>query len=260
MSATATTTLGRPVWYELLTRDMKAAETFYTSVLGWAVTPFEGSPEPYDMLTRAGGVPVGGVMRLPDGLTAPAHWLMYVGVTNLDEAIARTQRLGGSTLSPVVSVPGVGRMRVMKDPQGAVFALHEPAPDSPEGPEVPAEMGDVSWRELYTTDARAAVQFYSDLFGWRETQALDMGPMGKYHIFGRKFDLGGIMNKPKELAEVPPNWGLYFRVDDINAAAGRVKANGGQILNGPMEVPGGDQVANCLDPQGAAFSLHQKRS
>jgi uncharacterized protein len=252
--------LGRPLWDELLTTDMKAAETFYTTVVGWKVEPFEGSPARYDFWTRAGGVPIGGVMAIPDGMSFPPHWVMYVGVPKLEDAIAHVQRLGGSTLSPLVEVPNVGRMRVMKDPQGAMFAIHEPAPSSPEMPEAPPEIGDVSWRELYTTDAAAAVTFYSDLFGWRETQAMDMGPMGKYHIFTRNWDLGGIMNKPKELEQVPPNWGLYFRVDDVKKGAERVTASGGQVLNGPMDVPGGDQVVNCMDPQGAAFSLHQKRS
>ena len=252
--------LGRPIWYELLTTDLKAAEKFYTTVVGWTITPFRGSPNTYDMWTRASGVPIGGAMTIPDGMHFPPHWMMYVGVPKLEEAIAHIQRLGGTTLSPLIDVPTVGRMQVMKDPQGAAFAIHEPAPSSPEMPETLPEIGDVSWRELYTTDAAAAMRFYSDLFGWRETQAMDMGPMGKYHIFARKWDLGGMMNKPKEMAQVPPNWGLYFRVGDLEKAIERVKASGGQILNGPMDVPGGDRVVNCMDPQGGAFSLHQKKS
>ena len=60
------------------------------------------------------------------------------------------------------------------------------------------------------------------------------------------------MNKPPEMAHVPPNWQIYFRVPDINAAVERIKANGGKILNGPMEVPGGDWIVNAMDPQGAA--------
>jgi predicted enzyme related to lactoylglutathione lyase len=59
---------------------------------------------------------------------------------------------------------------------------------------------------------------------------------------------------------VPPHWGIYFRVPDINAAIEKIKTNGGQILNGPMEVPGGDMIVNAMDPQGAAFSLHEKKS
>jgi predicted enzyme related to lactoylglutathione lyase len=71
--------------------------------------------------------------------------------------------------------------------------------------------------------------------------------------------IGGMMNKPAAMAQVPPHWAIYFRVPDIDAAAERVKANGGQILNGPMDVPGGDRVLNAMDPQGAAFSLHEKK-
>ena len=248
---------GRFLWYELLTNDMKAAETFYTTIVGWQVKPFEGSPTPYDMWMRAGDVPVGGVMTIPPGMNFPPHWVMYVGVPKLEDAIAQIERLGGSTLSPLIEVPNVGRMRVMKDPQSAMFAVYEPA-SPPQQPEALPELGDASWHELYTTDAVAAMKFYSELFGWRETQAMDMGPMGKYHIFGRKFDLGGMMNKPKEVP-APPYWGLYFRVGDVHQGAERVKANGGKVLNGPMDVPGGDQVVNCMDPQGAAFSLHQKK-
>ena len=87
---------------------------------------------------------------------------------------------------------------------------------------------------------------------------MDMGAMGQYHIFGRKFDLGGMMNKMPEMKDVPPHWSIYFRVPDVKKSVDVVKANGGQVLNGPMEVPGGDWIINCMDPQGAMFSLHHK--
>jgi predicted enzyme related to lactoylglutathione lyase len=90
---------------------------------------------------------------------------------------------------------------------------------------------------------------------------MDMGEMGKYYMFNRPHGMiGGIMNKGPQMAEVPPNWGIYFRVPDVNAAVERIKANGGQILNGPMEVPGGDLIVNAMDPQGAAFSLHARKA
>ena len=72
--------------------------------------------------------------------------------------------------------------------------------------------------------------------------------------------IGGMMNKPPEMAHVPPNWQIYFRVPDITSAVQRIRANGGQILNGPTEVPGGDQIVNAIDPQGAAFSLHARKT
>jgi predicted enzyme related to lactoylglutathione lyase len=250
---------GRPIWYELLTTDMAAAKKFYTKVVGWSTQPFDGSPTPYEMWVSPGGNPVGGVMTIPAGMNWPPHWVMYIGVPKLEEAIEKVKQRGGSTLSELIEVPNVGRMRTMRDAQGAMFSLHEPAPQSPGMPENPPEVGAVSWHELYTTDAAAAMKFYSDLFGWRESQVMDMGPMGKYRIFGRKFDLGGMMNKPPEMAQAPPFWGFYFRVTDLPQATERVKDAGGQILNGPMDVPGGDTIVNAMDPQGAAFSLHQKK-
>ena len=247
---------GRILWYELLTTDMKAAERFYTAVVPWTVVPFEGSPQPYDMWMRDGGVPVGGCMTIPEGMNFPPHWGMYVGVPNLEEGTAAIERAGGTTLSPLIDVPEVGRMRTMKDPQGVAFSIYEPG--STPLPEHQAELGDVSWHELYTNDAAAAVKFYGDLYGWRETRAMDMGPMGKYHIVARQWDLGGIMNKPREMAQVPPHWGLYFLVKDVHKGAEVVTANGGQVLNGPMEVPDGSWIVNCMDPQGAAFSLNHR--
>jgi predicted enzyme related to lactoylglutathione lyase len=249
---------GRILWYELLTTDMKAAEKFYQTVVGWTVAPFAEGDQPYDMWHRSGNVPVGGVMKIPQGMNFPPHWGMYVGVPKLEDAVKQIEQLGGSALSEVIDIPNVGRMRTMKDPQGAAFSAYEPSSPPPQ-PESEAEIGDVSWHELFTTDAEAAKRFYIEMFGWRPTETMDMGPMGKYHMFGRAFPLGGMMNKAPEMANVPPHWSFYFHVPDVHAAVDRVKGNGGQIINGPMEVPGGDWIINCIDPQGATFSLHHKK-
>jgi uncharacterized protein len=260
MTVTASTVLGRPLWYELMTTDMKGAESFYRKVVGWTSAPFEGSPQPYTMFNRSGEVPVAGLMERPQEMDAPPFWAMYIGVPKLEEGVSRVTQLGGSERSPVIDVPTVGRMQMMSDPQGAAFYLYEPAA-SDHQPEGAPEIGEASWLELMTTDAPAALKFYSELFGWQPSEAMDMGPMGKYYMFNRPHGMiGGMMNKPPEMAHVPPNWQIYFRVPDINAAVERIKANGGQILNGPMEVPGGDWIVNGLDPQGAAFSLHAKKA
>ena len=251
--------LGRPIWYELLTTDKKAAEDFYTKVVGWTTAPFPQSPDPYSMWMRNGNVPVGGVMTIPEGMNFPPHWEMYIAVPNLEETVKKIESLGGKALSGVIEVPTVGRMRTMLDPQGALFAIHEPAGE-PMAPEAPAEVGDASWRELYTDDAKAALKFYGDVFGWKNTNNFDMGPMGTYYMFGRGWDLGGMMSKTKEMAQVPTAWGIYFRVPDVDAGAERIKANGGKVINGPMDVPDGDRIVNGIDPQGAFFSLHARKA
>jgi uncharacterized protein len=252
--------LGRHVWSELMTPDPQAAEKFYTAVVGWTSAPFDGSPMPYTVFKRQGDIRVSGLMQTPPGMNMPPFWAMYIAVPKLEEAVAKVKRLGGSEMSEVISVPDVGRMQMVKDPQGAAFYVLEPAPRDV-APESDPEIGEPSWLELMTTDWAAASKFYQDLFNWQPTDAMDMGEMGKYQMFNRGSRmLGGMMNKPEAMAQMPSNWAIYFRVPDINAAAERVKANGGQVINGPMEVPGGDWILNAVDPQGAHFSLHARKA
>jgi predicted enzyme related to lactoylglutathione lyase len=260
MATQTSTLLGRPVWYELMTTDTAAAETFYKNVVGWTSAPFEGAPDPYTIFKRSGGTQVAGLMNTPKGMNMPPFWSMYVAVPMLEDAVAHIKRLGGSELSPVIEVPTVGRLQMMKDPQGAAFYIIQPT-STEERPETAPEVGAASWHELMTTDAEAAMTFYREIFGWQPSEAMDMGHMGKYQMFNRPHGMiGGMMNKPPEMAQVPPHWMVYFRVPDINVATERIKAAGGRILNGPMEVPGGDWVVNAMDPQGAAFALHAKKA
>ena len=259
MAVATSTVLGRPLWYELMTTDMKAAEAFYRNVVGWKTSPFDGAGQPYTAFNR-GDVAIGGVMKRPDDVKAPPFWAMYIGVQKLEDAVTQIKRLGGRSHTDVITIPDVGRMQLMQDPQGAAFYIIEPANDQ-RSPEGAPEVGDASWRELMTTDAPAAMKFYEQVFGWHQSQAMDMGPAGTYYIFNRPHgQIGGMMNKPPEMANVPANWQIYFRVPDVDAAAERVKANGGQIINGPMDVPDGDRIANAIDPQGAAFGLHSKKA
>lgn len=259
-AAALSSVLGRPLWYELMTTDTKAAEAFYKDVIGWAPMPFDVSAQPYTMFMRAAGIPAAGLMARPADLDALPFWAMYVGVPKLEVAAEHIKQLGGKECSPIITVPNIGRMQMMMDPQGAAFYLYEPASQE-QMPEAAAEVGEASWHELVTTDASAAMTFYSTVFGWAPGGAMDMGPMGKYHIFNRPIgSIGGMMNKPAAMAQIPSNWQIYFRVGDLDAAIARITANGGRILNGPMEVPGGDRIVNAMDPQGAAFSLHARKA
>ena len=260
MTTTVSTLLGRPVWYELMTSDPAAAEKFYRTVVGWTAAPFEASPQPYTVFKRSGDAQVAGLMKTPQDMKMPPFWAMYVGTPKLEDTVAQIKRLGGSEMSPVIDIPTVGRLQMLRDPQGAAFYIIQPA-STEERPEKAPEIGEASWHELMTTDVPAAMKFYSDVFGWQPSEALDMGAMGKYQMFNRPIGMiGGMMTKPAEMANMPPYWTIYFRVPDIKAAAERITSNGGKIVNGPMEVPGGDWVVNGIDPQGAGFALHAKKA
>lgn len=252
---------GRFVWYDLMTPDPEAAKAFYTAVAGWGTQLWEAPGMSYTMWT-ANGKPMGGTMKLPDEAVAGGarpHWLAYVDVPDVDATAARARELGGSVVVPPRDIPTVGRYSVLADPQGAVIAAYTPEKREPE-PEGMPPVGEFSWHELATPDPEGAFAFYSDLFGWQKTSEFDMGEMGVYQLFGRRGQpMGGIYRKPPQMPG-PPAWLHYARVADVNAATEAARQNGGQVLNGPMEVPGGDWITMFLDPQGGPFAVHEARS
>lgn len=250
---------GRFVWYELLTTDVDAAVDFYAGVIGWGTEVFAGAGEPYTMW-KVGDRPIGGIMKMPEEALEQGgrpHWLPYIATPDVDATVERARERGARVYVAPRDIPSVGRFAVLADPQGAIFAAFTPGSDE-SGRQGPPRRGEFSWHELATTDREAAFDFYSDLFGWEETDRMDMGEAGIYQMYGRVGSpLGGMFTKPAEVPG-PATWLLYALVDDVNGAVERVKGAGGQVLNGPMEVPGGDWIAQCLDPQGAAFAVHHR--
>jgi hypothetical protein len=250
---------GHFVWYELMTTDTEAAKTFYGAVLGWGTQA--AAPEMNYTLFTAGGTPVSGMMDQPPDARAagsPPGWIGYVAVDDVDATAARMQSLGGTVPVPPRDIPGVGRFAVLADPQTAVLAVLTP---STTGPDEPADLrapGRIGWHELLAADRESAFAVYSALFGWQKTEAVDLGVMGLYQLFsagGQK--IGGMFTKPPTVPV--PFWLTYVNVGDIDAAVARVTASGGTILNGPLQVPGGDWILHGLDPQGAMFALLGQR-
>ena len=255
--------LGRPFWYELQTPDLAAAEKFYAHVVGWTVSSMPGLSYRYTRWMRSGGVAVGGALAFTDAMRAEGvrpSWRFHAATPFVETTVALAERLGAVAVSPVVTVPGLGRMQALRDPQGAGFSLFEPTLP-PQRPEAPAAVGDVSWLELVTTDTVAGLAFYQSLFGWRPTTVIDMGPAGPYQTFGRQPEqsIGGVMQRPGAMADVPPHWAVYFRVPDVGKAVARAEARGARIVQQPVEVPGGGWIAQGIDPQGAPFSLHHRK-
>jgi predicted enzyme related to lactoylglutathione lyase len=252
------TTRGRFVWYDLMTDDPKAAEAFYTTLMGWGAEPWAGSVPPYTMWT-SGASPIGGVMALPEEARAggaPPHWLAYVRVGDVAASAGRVRELGGAVHHGPTEISGAGSFAIVADAQGAVFALYQSAEEHPSESAAP-EVGRFSWHELATTDHEAALGFYGELFGWQAQESIDMGEAGTYRLYGLDGPpLGGMFNKPAEMPG-PPMWIYYARVADLDAAVSMVSELGGRVVSGPTEVPGGDRIAQCLDPQGALFALHE---
>ena len=244
------TVRGRFVWHELMTPDPSGAHAFYSKVLGWKTQAWEHDPS-YQMFVGANG-PLGGSVTQASG--APG-WLHYIGTPDIDATVQQAKSRGGGVTKEITSMPSGGKYAVLTDPQGAAFGVYYHPMDV--GKESPPKRSEFSWHELATSDWRAAVDFYSAVFGWDKMAEHDMGPeAGKYVLFGSNgVQRGGVWNKP---ASMPggPAWLGYVRVKDVNDAVKKAKGARGTLVNGPMEVPGGDWIAQFVDPYGALFAVH----
>ena len=248
-------------WYELMTSDADAAVAFYTAVVGWRSAEQEGSQLDFRYtILHAGERGIGGLLQLTDQMRqsgARPGWVGYVHADDTDAKAASIAEAGGKVLMPPSDIPNIGRFAMVADPGGAPFYVMTPLPrgDAPPPPADPQAPGLVSWHELFSSlGDKAAFEFYAGQFGWETMHEMDMGPMGTYRIFGAEgVQMGGMMNKPENIPASA--WGFYINVESIDAAGERVKANGGQVLMGPHEVPGGSWIVQCLDPQGANFAL-----
>lgn len=253
-AAATTPSRGRFIWHDLMTRDLDGAIRFYKKVCGWETQVWDAPGMPPYTMFAADAQAFGGLMALPADTPAPPHWVAYVTTPDVDATVAQAQSLGATIMVPARDIPEVGRFAVITDPQGALFAVYTPKSETPEPPGMPG-IGLFSWHELATTDHVAALDFYAKLFGWEKTSEFDMGSMGVYVLFGRNGEaMGGMFNKPADMP-FPPNWLPYVHVDSADAAAERVTAAGGTVMNGPMDVPGG-RITQCMDPQGGMFAVH----
>jgi uncharacterized protein len=246
---------GRFVWHQLATRDVSGAKKFYSKLTGWNLTPW-----PLDhnyTVCHSDAGPVAGIMEIPREAPAdfPAHWLGYIGTRDVDGTADAAVRAGGSILKSPEDMKGAGRYAVLKDPQGAMFAILDP--ENPRPPhEGVAPLGSFSWHELATTDNELAFAFYSGLFGWDAITRMDMGPNGIYLIFGTNgVQRGGMYVMPAGW-QAPPNWLPYAHVPSVDAGFALALSTGAKEMMAPMNVPGGGRIASFADPGGAVVAIH----
>ena len=117
----------------------------------------------------AGSGPIGGSVAQPTGTP---HWLHYVGTPDIEATVQAAKSRGGSVTKEVTSIPNGGKYAVLTDPQGAAIAVYQSAQDA--GKESAPKRGEFSWHELATSDWKAAIDFYSAVFGWEKMAEHDM--------------------------------------------------------------------------------------
>jgi predicted enzyme related to lactoylglutathione lyase len=242
-------------WVELATTNGQAAKTFYTQLFGWDYVDNPVGPDMIYTMLKLNGKDVGALYQMPSEMRAqgiPPNWLNYVSVTSADETAEKAKAAGATLLKDPFDVFTVGRMAVVKDPTGAVFALWQAG--THKGAGIYNVPNSFCWNELGTTDTQKAGEFYSKLFGWTRTTQ-NFGPM-EYTIFnnGAK-GAGGMYKITPEMGNIPPHWLTYFAVDDCDAKVRKATELGASVMKPADDIPSVGRFAILQDPQAAVFAI-----
>jgi uncharacterized protein len=236
-------TPGTFCWADLGTANQEAAARFYGGLFGWEPETRSNPTGGVYTLMRLDGKAVAG---LRDG---PAAWLSYVSVEDVDASVARVRELGGIVVDGPVAIGAAGRLALVQDPQGAMFALWQPGDHV--GAALVNEVGAMVWQHLSTPDVAAARDWYARLFEWTWEELEGGG--GWWNARNRDGWLtGSVSGLPAE--GVPPNWQVSFRVEDAAAACARAEELGGATTLPRTETPVGG-IAVVRDPEGAPFGF-----
>jgi predicted enzyme related to lactoylglutathione lyase len=255
MTTTATHAPGTFCWADLGTTDPAAAKRFYAALFDWSSEDRPMGNGQFYTMFDVGGRHIGALYPQPDDQKAagiPPNWLSYLAVENADAAAARATQLGGKVCAAPFDVQEAGRMAVVQDPTGAVFAIWEARNHLGAG--VIGEPGAICWNELMTSDVARAGEFYRGLFGWGENTM----PMEKftYTTFMRGDQMaGGMMPVLPEWGPMASHWGIYIQTDDVDASAARAGQLGATVVAPPADIPQVGRFAMIRDPQGGMFSL-----
>jgi len=242
-------------WVELGTNDGEAAKKFYTELFGWSFTENPVGPGMVYTMLKRDGKDVGGLYQMPSEMTSqgiPPHWLSYVSVASADESAAKAKELGATLMKEPFDVMTVGRMAVVQDPTGAVFALWQAGTHKGSG--IVNVPNSFCWNELVTPDTEKAGNFYAGLFGWGKN-VQQMGPMTYTSFMNGDRPAGGMYTPGPEMGNVPPHWLVYFAVDDTDAKLKQAGELDGKTIAPAMDIPGTGRFAIVQDPQGAVFGI-----
>lgn len=238
-------------WNDLSTPDVKGARKFYATVLGWEydVENPDGKHE-YHMIKKDGAY-VGGAYTAPDP-NIPPHWLPYIKVESAAETSAKAKELGGEVVMGPMDVFEEGKMSLIRDPQGAHFAIWEAV--NHHGSSIFGKPGSACWYEINARDKKAVIDFYTKLFGWgTKSDRFENMPYTEF-LNGEK-SVGGLIEMNKEWGDMPSHWMTYFMVEDTDETVREIKERGGQVPYDPMDIPDVGRFAVAIDPFGAAFSV-----
>ncbi|BFM12583.1 VOC family protein [Simiduia litorea] len=240
---------GQVVWHDLLTHDMSATKQFYSGLFGWEFTevPNAFGASPYQLISFENQI-IGGAVDTKDLQKGHelSQWITVFSSADLNASIHQLTSLGGTIEGGPQSVGDRGKLAVVRDTQGAVFALLQTTKGDPA--KTPTKAGYFLWQELWNTDGDG--QFYATLFNAQaQTSKLKDAQFTYFSVTEQP--AFSVTQSPIE--GLAPTWVTYIQVDDVQATVTKAQALGGAIAVAPQRNPIGGELAVILDPSGAGF-------
>ena len=246
---------GKFIWYDLFTKDLKAVELFYEGLFGWSFQE-TSSGEGRVLTIMREGVPTANAVSVDETKMkgGASRWLSYMSVADVDQTVLRIEQNQGSVYMPPKDLPERGRVAVVKDPEGALFAVLTATGGDP--PDPAYDLNDFLGSELWARHLETAIQFYQTLVAY-EIEMVDVGNDKDYHLLVRDGQpRAGVVQIPWD--DVNPNWIPYIAVEDVATVAARVEALGGSLLIAPDPEIREGNTAIIADPSGAVFAIQER--
>jgi predicted enzyme related to lactoylglutathione lyase len=249
---TPTLVVGAPCWIDLYSSDTDKATEFYGELFGWTKEVQREEFGGYFTFLKD-GKHIGGCMRNDGQEGQPDMWTVYLTTDDIERTAADAKAKGGRVHMEPMQVAENGSFAIIGDPGGAGIGAWQPGEVT--GFEVWNETGTPKWFELFTRDYDGSVDFYRDVFKWNTHTEGDT-PEFRYTTFREgEQNLAGIMDATQFLPEGEPAfWSVYFGVDDVDAALGKIVELGGTVTRPAEDTPYG-RLAQAADPTGTPFKL-----
>jgi uncharacterized protein len=246
--------VGKVVWADLVTPDLRAAEKFYGALFGWQFQTVHAGETDY-VLAMSDGRPIGGLMQKPVGPqeNRQAAWLTFIAVRDVDAVKRAALAHKAKLLVDSRTYGGRGRQAILADPEGAVFAIV--ASSSGDSPDYLAAPGEWIWSSLHAKDAGAEAAFYQDLFGYDVYDVT--GNDGLEHVILSTDEVARASANahPDDSAKRHAHWLNFIRVESATDTAAKAVQLGGRMLVQPHADRHGGLVAVVADPAGAPLGL-----
>lgn len=234
------------IFGDLSTYTPKQTIKFYETVFGWKYYKdynYYLAYKGYDMVT--------GLYETPEKfkeMKMPHFWMTYIQVENVDNVVHKAKNLGG-IVEMEQEVPGLGKVALIRDPQGAGFTVYEG--DALESTRTEDKACTLIWNELHISNTQNIIPFYGGIFNWSFQSAGE----GTFKIYTQNnthiADALEISNVYKGKYEY---WVCTFGVNDLNKSKRKIVDNGGAII-----VDEGIRVL-CTDHSNQSFFYIQEVS